>query len=173
MDAENDNPPLESRPATPTDLVELCLRLNEEQVRYIVIGGMAMIQQGLMRLTTDIDLLVATDAENIQRLKRAMAHLPDGAINDVRDEDVETYGVVRVADEFVVDLMSSACGINFEEASSDVEHITVDGVSIPVAGRKTLWLTKRTYREKDALDRNYLKRVMREHGEFIPETKPE
>ena len=47
------------------DLVSLCRSLNREGARYVVIGGMAMIQAGFVRATEDIDLLVDCGTETI------------------------------------------------------------------------------------------------------------
>ncbi len=57
-DDDGAQPQLESRPPTLEDLVALCRRLNEEGARYVIVGGMAIIQLGLVRATEDIDLLV-------------------------------------------------------------------------------------------------------------------
>ena len=54
VDAD-DGPPLEARPPGVADLVSLCRSLNREGARYIVIGGMAIIQAGFVRATEDID----------------------------------------------------------------------------------------------------------------------
>ena len=87
-----------SRPAS------LCRGLNR-RVRNIVIGGMANdVRQALYRATEDIDLLVDTAPDNVQRLRRALADLPDWAVRDMADSDLDLYVVVRVADEIVVDL---------------------------------------------------------------------
>jgi len=102
------------------DLVSLCKALNAENVRYVLIGGFAVILHGFVRATKDIDLLIDASAENIHRLKRAMAQLPDNAIALISDDEVEKYEVVRrIADEIVVDLMRSACGIRYDEAAHD------------------------------------------------------
>ena len=42
----NDGAPPESRPPQLADLLSLCRSLNRETVRYVVVGGMAMIQAG-------------------------------------------------------------------------------------------------------------------------------
>jgi hypothetical protein len=99
-----DDGALESRPPTLNDLVCLCRLLNQEGARYVVIGGMAIIQAGFVRATEDIDLLVDAAPENVQRVRRALSALPDGAARDLTDDDVQRYTVVRVADEIVVDL---------------------------------------------------------------------
>ncbi len=51
---EDDSAAPESRPAGLRDLVELCRNLNREEAKYIVIGGMAIIQAGFVRATEDI-----------------------------------------------------------------------------------------------------------------------
>ena len=52
-----------------------------------------------------------------------MMGLPDGAVRDVSAEDFQQCLVVRVGDEFVVDLMRQACGIDFAEASRYVGEL--------------------------------------------------
>ena len=152
--------PLESRPPTLADLVALCRSLNEQQARYVVVGGMAVIQAGFVRATEDIDLLIDASADNVERIRRALMVLPDGAVADVQPDDVTTYVVVRVADEIVVDLMKSACGVEYEEASRLAQPTTLSGVTIPFASPELLWKTKQTVREKDALDRMFLARLL-------------
>ena len=41
------------------DLLKLCAALNREAVRYLLIGGFAVILHGFVRGTKDIDLQVA------------------------------------------------------------------------------------------------------------------
>ena len=151
------NSKMESRPPTLNDLVDLCHRLNDAGVNYMVIGGMAIIQQGFIRATEDIDLLIDALPENQDRVRQALMGLPDGAIKEMEPTDLDKYIIVRVADEIVVDLMKSACGIEFKEASKDIEWVTIQGVNIPFASSKLLWRMKQTVREKDSLDRLFLK----------------
>ncbi len=73
------------------DLLSLCQALNAEGVRYVLIGGFAVILHGFVRATKDIDLLVDASVENVQRLKRAMAVLPDNAIALIADDEIDKY----------------------------------------------------------------------------------
>jgi hypothetical protein len=152
----DDGAPLESRPARLEDLVALCDALNREGAKYVVIGGMAIIQAGFVRATEDIDLLVDTAPDNQDRVRRGLRTLPDRAIDDMRETDLDTYVVVRVADEIVVDLLKSACGIEYSEAAESVDLVAIDGVQIPFAKPELLWRTKQTVREKDRQDRVFL-----------------
>ena len=156
----HDGPPLESRPPGVADLVALCRALNREHARYIVIGGMAIIQAGFVRATEDIDLLVEASAENLARLRRALDDLPDHAVREMADDDLDRYVVVRVADEIVVDLMKAACGITFGEGKDLVDVVSIDDVAIPFAKPMLLWRTRQTVREKDRQDRTFLARLL-------------
>jgi hypothetical protein len=140
--------------------VALCRGLNAAEARYVVVGGMAIIQAGFTRTTEDIDLIVDASPDNVARLRVALMTLPDGAIREMADSDLDSYVVVRVADEIVVDLMKSACGVEYEEARHLVNPVTIDGVSIPFASPELLWKTKRTAREKDGPDRAFLTRIL-------------
>ena len=87
------------------DLVDLRRALGEEGVRYLLIGGFAVVLHGFVRTTKDIDLLVDPADDNVSAIKKALGTLPDNAVSQVEDGDVRRYSVVRVADEIVVDLM--------------------------------------------------------------------
>ena len=119
---------------------------------------MAVVQQGFLRATEDIDLLLDPSRRNIACVRQALDVLPDRAIHEMADDDLERYTVVRVADEIVVDLMLAACGIAFDEAQDGIEWADLDGVPIPFASAELLLRMKQTGREKDALDRLFLER---------------
>jgi hypothetical protein len=135
---EDDGAALESRPPTVDDLVALCRNLTE-----------------------DIDLLVDSSPENFERLRAGMLSLPDQAIREVQPTDLDDYVVVRVADEIVVDLMKAACGVEYDDAAGEIEHISVNGVDVPFASAELMLRLKQTAREKDRLDRQFLEQLLR------------
>ena len=157
MDSQDAHPP-ESRPPTLEDLLLLCRSLNQAGARYLVVGGFAVMQHGFTRATEDIDLLVESSLENQARVKKGLEALPDKAILELANDDFRNWVVVRVADEIVVDLMLTACGIGYEEASKEIETVSIQGVPIPFASPALLLRMKQTHREKDALDRMFLER---------------
>lgn len=170
MDAEDAHPleelgegqELESRPPTLEDLLALCRSLNATGARYVVIGGMAIIQHGFTRATEDVDLLLDDSLENQRKVFAALEALPDKAIRQLGDADLRDYVVVRVADEFVVDLMTSSCGVKYDEAQTEVVTITLRDVPIPFASLRLLLRMKQTVRDKDAIDRVFLHRKIAE-----------
>lgn len=161
---------LEPRPPTEDDLALLCRALNEQQAKYVVVGGFAVIQAGLLRVTGDIDLVIATDLDNEARVYRALEVLPDKAVRELKPGETSQYTVIRVGDEILVDLMKSACGIDYAEASKDVVVREVKGVPIPFATPRLLWRMKKpTRRVKDAGDLLFLVHWFEAHGEKPPD----
>jgi hypothetical protein len=161
MDDANDSQTQPPRFPTLEDLLFLCRQLNESKARYIVIGGWAIIEHGYGRTTGDIDLLVESSPENFEKIMSAMLKLPDGAIREVAPDDLDKYVVVRVGDEFLIDLMKTACGIEYAEASKDISFIRKQDVLIPFANPKLLLRLKQTYREKDVEDKLFLMDLIR------------
>jgi hypothetical protein len=152
------------------DLVAICRRLNQLGAKYVVIGGFAVIYGLYPRATGYIDLLVDTALENEALIYKALEILPDKAVRELKPGEVSEYSVVRVADEIVVDLMKSACGIEYAEAAKDVVVHEVQGVPIPFASPRLLWRTKKpTHRAKDAGDLAFLLEYFRALGEKPPD----
>src|SRR6266852_5810166 len=150
---EADSPP---RPPRETDLIGVCKALNEQGARYIVVGGMAVIHHGLLRATEDIDLLLERSRDNQAKVFTALEILSDKAVRQIKETDLDQYTVVRVADEIVVDLMLSACGVSYDDAVDQIEFRTIDGVTIPFPSARQLLRMKQTYRDKDVIDRRFL-----------------
>jgi hypothetical protein len=169
MESANDDAALTPRFPTTEDFLKVCRLLNEAGARYIVVGGWAIIHQGLGRTTEDIDILVECTPENFERVRTGLAGLPDGAAKELTFEDVSECLVVRVADEVVVDVMRLACGLDYAVAAPDIEWREVAGLSIPFANAQLLWKTKQTYRAKDELDRDFL-RTLLSHRSGEPDT---
>jgi hypothetical protein len=160
---------LEPRFPNDSDLALVCRRLNELGAKYIVIGGLAIIATGMARTTGDMDILMDTSAENEARVFKALEVLADRAVMELDAGDVAKYTVVRVVDEIVVDLMESACGVQYSDVAGQVVIREIEGVSVPFASPRLLWRMKApTRREKDAPDLSFLREYFRRLGEEPP-----
>ena len=83
-------------------------KLNAANVRYIVIGGQAMLQEGMPRFTLDWDIFVPPfDQENFDKINAALA--------DELDMDLEPMDV-QTGEGFVQTFQTSAGVIQFHLA---------------------------------------------------------
>ncbi|MFH0775568.1 MAG: nucleotidyltransferase [bacterium] len=142
------------------EITKLCDALNNAKIKYVIVGGCAIILHGYYRTTHDIDLIIEPSAENVKRLKEVLYKIfASKDVFDILDDDVRQYTVVRFApeqEEIVIDLMGKIGDISFEIASNDIEEIEIEGVKIPVCGLSTLIETKKGIRPKDKEDLLFL-----------------
>jgi hypothetical protein len=163
MDPEE--PPLPCRPPTDRDLATLARELNRLGAKYIVVGGFAVGKLGYVRATDDLDLLIAREKSNQALIRKALEILPDKAIKELGpDEDMAEVVVVRVHDEITVDLMTSACGVDYNEAEKDIDWKDVEGVQVPFANLNLMLKLKRSYRDRDVQDRKMLEHIKAQQG---------
>lgn len=102
--------------------------------------------------------------ENERLILDVLKELPDSAASQVKPGEVGEYGVVRISDDIMVDLMKSGCGVTYADAIQDAVWRELQGVRIPFASKATLWKMKQTLREKDIPDRLFLRLALESEG---------
>ncbi len=133
-------------------LQRVCELLNRYGAKYMVVGGHACILHGLVRTTSDVDILVENSRENFQKVIDALSELEDGAAKELTPQDFEENVVIKIADEVEVDVSKSAWKVTYDHASQEVQHISIDGVDIPFISLRDLIASKQTFREQDQAD---------------------
>jgi predicted nucleotidyltransferase len=93
-------------------------------------------------------------------MKRALLLLPDKAAQELDPAWFEEGSTIRVADEFVVDLMFRACGETYESLLPFAQNIDLDGVPVATLTLEDLLRTKQSQREIDTLDRVVIERAL-------------
>ncbi len=152
-----------SRPATAEDLKRLIRALNEAGVDYLLIGGYALLAHGYQRATVDIDVLLPPLRDTGERVKRALLVLPDRSVRDLDPAWFEQSETIRVADEFVVDLMFNAGGETYESLRAHEVTLDLGGVPVRTVDLAGLLKTKAASgRPKDVADRLVLERALHE-----------
>ena len=137
--------------------------LEREGVRYVVFGAVAMNFHGLARFTEDLDLFIAPDRDNIERLKRALRSVfGDPHIDEITSDDLlgEYPAIQYVPPEgtFHIDiLVRLGEAFRFEDLAAD--RMTFEDLTVSVATPATLYRMKRdTIRLKDRADAEMLRR---------------
>ena len=153
-----------ARPATVADLKLLIGALNKEGVEYLLVGAYALFALGYQRATTDIDLLVPRTAEAGERVKRALLALPDKAARDLDPSWFVSDETIRVADEFIVDILFNACGETYASLQPHAVTIDLDGIPVRTLDLAGMLKTKQSARDRDRMDRFALERAIAEQN---------
>ncbi|MBI4648668.1 MAG: nucleotidyl transferase AbiEii/AbiGii toxin family protein [Bacteroidia bacterium] len=140
------------------ELSHICSILNECKVKYIIIGGCAVILHGLERTTMDIDLLIEKNTQNINNLKRVLSRfLEEKEIEEINTEMLEEYKVIRIGlKDFYIDIITEANEITYEKIKNDILYENVINTIIPFAGLDSMLKLKQTFREIDQKDTLFL-----------------
>lgn len=139
------------------DVLTVLAALERAGVRYAVIGGLAMAAHGFDRATRDLDLFVAPDAYNVQRLRAALTEVfDDPDIEQITAEDLGgdypavQYGPPDV--DFTIDIVSRL-GEAFSFDDLEVTRVPAGEVTITVVTPETLYRMKHdTVRLRDRDD---------------------
>ncbi len=147
--------------------------LNEAGIRYVIVGGLAVIRHGAVRATKDVGAAVAMDAENLSRLdalvERWAATNPDGT--PLRTRELPAGGALALrTPHCLVDILSEELlPAPFDDVLDRSDVKRVDGVEAPICSFADLVAMKRaTGRGSDQLD---LDRLSEAHGE-LPGDEP-
>lgn len=146
------------------DVLRIVDALEDEGVRYALFGAMAMAVHGVDRATRDIDLFLAADAENVERLRRALRRVfDDPEIDQITAEDLAgdypaiQYGPPDV--DFTIDLVSRL-GDVYTYRDLETTVVDVGGHAVTVVTPATLFEMKRdTVRGRDRDDAERLRRA--------------
>lgn len=128
--------------------------LNEQEVKYVVLGGYAVIIHGYVRATGDMDILIEASPENAERIITALIkfgyEVYDFEISDFVGKDkVVTLNPYP----FKIEILTSTLGVTFEQCYENRKIIKVEKVNINFIGRHDLIENKKAVgRLKDLLD---------------------
>jgi hypothetical protein len=146
--------------------------LNRAGVRYVLIGGIALIRHGVVRATRDIDVVLAPEPENLERLRGLIAAWPatrpDGS--PVPADGVALGRTIHLSTPHgELDLLPERQSpLSFDELSARAETRRVDGVEASICSLGDLVALKRIAgRERDLLD---LRDLEAAHGE-LPDSR--
>ena len=148
---------------TNSDFKELLNLFEKHEIRYLIVGGYAVMKYTEPRFTKDLDILIATDTANAEAVYTALkefgAPLANLTVKDFTDQDC-FYQMGR--SPLRVDIMMSIPGVEFEEVWKSREMVELDGYTIPFISRSDLIRAKKTSgRPQDKIDVNRLEHAER------------
>ena len=115
---------------------------QKNDVRYVVIGGIAAILHGVPRLTFDLDILIDPTPENAERLLEALLEAGIGTASLTSVEDLLENEITVFSDRVRIDVQTSTPGIAFDEAWEDKIALSYHGQDFFVLSKDHLIRSK-------------------------------
>jgi hypothetical protein len=159
------------RAATPTEMEtpyeKLLESLARAEVKFIIIGGVAVALNGFLRTTEDVDILVESSAQNIARLLDTLSAFGEGHARELAVADFdETEGAVRIIEDFPLDIFTVVRGKRYVDLVGDVRQTHIVGTKVDYLSPDSLIALKRdSQRERDQIDVAALRSKSAQPGE--------
>ena len=143
------------------DLREFIELLNSHGVEYLVVGGHAVAFHGYPRYTGDIDFLVRPTEENASRIVAVIETFGLADAVSLKATLVQREKVVQIGrPPNRIDILTSASGVDFEEAWQQSISGSLDGLPVRFPDLVSLLKNKRASgRAKDLADVDELEKV--------------
>ena len=126
---------------------------QKNDVRYLVIGGVASVLYGVPRATFDLDILIEPTTENVERLLIALKEAGFGTAALTNTEDIIAHEITIFNDRVRIDVQTYTPGVSFQDAWSHRNTINYQGQNFFILSKEDLIKTKRASgREVDLED---------------------
>jgi len=163
-------------------LLTVIRTLNTRNVRFLVVGGVAVNLHGYTRVTRDLDLVVQLSSDNAEAAMHALAELgyhpqvpvgieefadADKRRHWIADKHMEVFSVVseRYPDTTVDLFVTEPFPFDDEYRAADLYEIAAD-ITVPVARPQALIEMKRSAgRDRDFDDIEHLQWLLEQRNE--------
>jgi predicted nucleotidyltransferase len=128
--------------------------LNENQVRYLLIGGYAVGLHGYPRYTKDLDIWIEISQDNARKVVKAIEDFGFASLGLTPEDFLKPGVFVQIGYPPVrIDLLTQPSGVEFAECYENREELEVDGLKIPLISLEDLRKNKRASgRSQDLAD---------------------
>jgi predicted nucleotidyltransferase len=145
-------------PELPRDFKEFLKLLDEHRVDYLLIGGYAVGYYGYPRTTADMDVWVAVNQQNAEKLVRVLSEFGMRSDEVTPTLFLEPGNIVRMGVPPVrIEVLNEIDGVDFSDCIKRATTAVLDGVPVRLISLRDLRRNKReSGRHKDLDDLEHL-----------------
>lgn len=142
------------------DFREFIQLLNENKVKYLVIGGYAVAFHGYPRYTKDLDFWIWANPDNADLLLKTIKDFGLGSMNLSKEDLLDLDNVIQIGYEpNRIDVIIDLEGLDFEACYTRRIDSSIGDINIPFIGLEDLIKNKlSTGRMQDKVDASKLKK---------------
>lgn len=146
-------------PLLPAEFKEFLRLLNSRQVEYLLIGGYAVGYYGYPRATADIDIWIAINPANANKVADVIRDFFGADIKGATPElFLQKNKIARMGlPPFRIEILTTISGVDFGECFAERVIDNIDGIDVNLISLKHLKANKRASgRLKDLNDLEHL-----------------
>jgi predicted nucleotidyltransferase len=144
-----------------SDFSDLLNLFNANNVKYLIIGGYAVIQYAEPRYTKDLDIWISVDNPNAASVYKALKEF-GAPLTGLTEADFaeEGYFYQMGRPPMRVDILMGIPGIDFANAWKQRVEVDFDGLIVKFISREDLIAVKKASgRPQDLIDANLLSQI--------------
>jgi hypothetical protein len=130
--------------------------LTLHEVKYLLIGGYAVSYHGYLRATADMDLWIAIEPQNAEKLVTVLREFGFGVPELTPDLFLNKDKVIRMGlPPLRIEILTTISGVDFDECYSERIVGIIDGVEVNIISLKHLKINKKAsgrYKDFDDLE---------------------
>ena len=138
---------------------------QNHKVKYVVIGGIALVLHGIPRATFDLDILIEAKKDNVQNLLSALIGAGFGTATLTSAEEILSNEITIFKDRVRLDVQISTPGLDFDKAWKNRETMNYQGQEFFVVSKDDLIASKRAAGREIDLEDVRLLELQNDEGE--------
>jgi len=128
----------------PSDFKEFLKLLNAHKVEYLLVGGYAVGYYGYPRATTDMDIWIAINPENAERVVTILKEFGFKPAELSPELFLKEWQIIRLGVPPVrIELATTISGVDFDESYGERVVDEIDGVKVNLISLKHLKINKK------------------------------
>ena len=136
------------------DFQEFVKLLNDNDVKYLIVGGYAVALHGYPRYTKDLDVWIELSPANADKILMALEKFGFGSLDLKADDFLESNQIIQLGyPPNRIDILTTLTSLSFEDCYKSSVKIEIHGVHINFIDIENLKKNKRaTGRAQDLAD---------------------
>lgn len=148
------------------NFVDFINLLNGHKVKYVLVGGWAVIFEGYSRNTGDMDILVERDERNADKILVVIKEFLGSTIGFEKEDFLKEENVIMMGrPPFRIDILTDISGVSFNEVYESSKVYEDEGLKIRCIHINELIRNKKaTGRLKDLGDVEMLEKILKKRN---------
>lgn len=148
------------------NFVDFINLLHEYKVKYVLVGGWAVIFEGYSRNTGDMDILIEREEKNADKVLLVIKKFLGSTIGFEKGDFLKEENVIMMGRiPFRIDILTDISGVSFDEAYNSSKIYEDDGLKIRCIHINELIKNKKaTGRLKDLGDAEMLEKILKKRN---------